>query len=109
MLLEDMVEEFGSEVVGPIATLPAALRIASDTSLDAAILDINVGGEVVFPVADVLHVRGVPLIFATGYGASVLPARFAGSRTLAKPFSFDTLADALQHALADQPCHVEVA
>jgi DNA-binding NtrC family response regulator len=89
--------------------LPAALRTASDTSLDAAILDINVGGEVVFPVADVLQERGVPLIFATGYGASVLPARFAGFRTLAKPFSFDTLADALQHALADQPCHVEVA
>jgi DNA-binding NtrC family response regulator len=109
MLLEDMVEDFGSEVVGPIASLRAALHTASDTSLDAAILDNTVGGEVVFPVADVLHERGVPVIFATGYGASVLPARFAGCRSLAKPLSFDMLADALQQVLADQPCHLELA
>jgi len=69
MLVEDMVLDFGSEVVGPAARMEEALRLASHANLDAAILDVNVGGAVVFPVADVLRGRGVPIIFATGYGS----------------------------------------
>ena len=69
MLVEEMVLDFGSEVVGPAAKMEEALRLASDASLDAAILDVNVGGAVVYPVADLLRARGVPIIFATGYGA----------------------------------------
>ena len=70
MLVEEMVLDFGSEVVGPAAKMGEALRLASDASLDAAILDVNVGGAVVYPVADLLRGRGVPIIFATGYGAA---------------------------------------
>ena len=76
MLVEEMVLDFGSEVVGPAAKMEEALRLASDASLDAAILDVNVGGAVVYPVADLLRARGVPIIFATGYGAGELPSRF---------------------------------
>jgi DNA-binding response OmpR family regulator len=71
-----MVLDFGSEVVGPAAKMEEALRLASDASLDAAILDVNVGGAVVYPVADLLRGRGVPIILATGYGAGELPSRF---------------------------------
>jgi DNA-binding response OmpR family regulator len=109
MLVEDMVLDFGSEVVGPAAKMEEALRLASHALLDAAILDVNVGGAVVFPVADVLRSRGVPIIFATGYGSSKLPTRFQNDPALAKPFSYEALAGALRTVLANQPCHVEAA
>ena len=109
MLVEDMILDFGSEVVGPVAQMNEALGLAREAELDAAILDINVGGAVVFPVAEVLRERGIPFIFATGYGSTGLPPRFLNSPTLPKPFSYDSLADALRVALAGQPCHTEAA
>ena len=74
-----------------------------------AILDVNVGGAAVFPVADLLRTRGVPVIFATGYGTSGLPARFENDPKLPKPFSYEELAKALRTVLTDQPCHSEAA
>jgi DNA-binding response OmpR family regulator len=109
LLVEDMVLDFGSEVVGPAAKMDEALRLASQADLDAAILDVNVGGEVVFPVADLLRGRGVPIIFATGYGAGGLPSRFENVSTLTKPFSYEALAEALRTVLANQACHTEAA
>jgi DNA-binding response OmpR family regulator len=109
MLVEDMVLDFGSEVVGPAAQMDEALNLARHAELDAAILDINVAGSVIFPVADVLRERGVPVIFATGYGSKALPVRFLGSPTLPKPFSYSTLAQALRTVLANKPCHTEAA
>ena len=109
MLVEEMVLDFGSEVVGPAAKMEEALRLASDASLDAALLDVNVGGTVVYPVADLLRGRGVPIIFATGYGAGELPSRFRNYAALSKPFSYDELAEALRTVLASQPCHTEAA
>jgi DNA-binding NtrC family response regulator len=109
ILIEDMILDFGSEVVGPAARLEEARRMAGSAELDAAILDINVGGAVVFPVADILQERGIPVIFATGYGATALPSRFHGSLTLSKPFSYQSLAEALRTALAAQPCHTASA
>ena len=106
MLVEEMVLDFGSEVVGPAAKMEEALRLASDASLDAAILDVNVGGAVVYPVADLLRARGVPIIFATGYGAGELPSRF---RNDSKPFSYEALAEALRSPLANRPCLTEAA
>jgi DNA-binding response OmpR family regulator len=109
MLFEDMVLEFGSEVVGPIAKIKDALDLARNVQLDAAILDINLGGAVIFPVADVLSERGIPFIFATGYGATSLPLRFRNSPALQKPFDYEALAEALRKILASQPCHTEAA
>src|SRR5215203_786951 len=88
------------------AKMDEALRLASQAPLDAAILDVNVGGAVVFPVAVVLHQR---IIFATGYGAGMLPSRFAHRPTLSKPFDYQSLTEALRTVLADQPCHTEAA
>jgi DNA-binding response OmpR family regulator len=109
MLVEDMVLDFGSEVVGPVANLNDAINLARSAELDAAILDINVGGSVIFPVADILTERGISLIFATGYGSKGLPPRFQNSPTLPKPFSYQSLAAALRAALKDQPCHAKAA
>jgi DNA-binding response OmpR family regulator len=109
MLFEDMVLEFGSEVVGPVARISDALDLARNAELDAAILDINLGGAVIFPVADVLRERGIPFIFATGYGATSFPPRFRDSPALQKPFNFEALAEALRKILASRPCHTEAA
>jgi CheY-like chemotaxis protein len=109
MLVEDMVLDFGSEIVGPASRIDEALRLAQHAELDAAILDINVGGALVFPVAEVLRERGIPVIFATGYGSEALPPRFRDNPSLPKPFKYQSLADALRKALADQPCHTAAA
>jgi len=70
MLVEDMILDFGSEVVGPAAQMEEALRLAQEAEQDAAILDLKLGGAVVFPVAEVLRNRTIPFIFATGYGSA---------------------------------------
>jgi len=109
MLVEDMVEEFGSEVVGPAARVEEALTLAKNAELDAAILDINVGGAVIFPVAHVLEARRIPIIFASGYRSTTLPARFKGTPVLSKPFSFLELSGALRAVLKNRPCHTKAA
>jgi CheY-like chemotaxis protein len=109
MLVEDMVLDFGSEVVGPVAKMDDAISLAKSAALDAAILDINVSGSVLFPVAEILSERGIPFIFATGYGSTGLPLRFRSHPTLPKPFSYQSLAEILHNVLANQPCHTEAA
>lgn len=99
MIIEDMIVDSGSEVVGPAAKLDHALTLALQADIDVGILDINVGGLVVFPVADVLRYRGIPFIFSTGYDAGALPMRFQGCPTLFKPFSYKNLIDMLQKVL----------
>jgi len=76
----------GYEVVGPIAGLDAALSVAARDDLDGAVLDLNLRGELVFPLAEQLQARGVPILFTTGYERDVLPASFAACFVLQKPF-----------------------
>ena len=72
MLLEDMLGELGCEVAAISTHLEQALQLARTLDIDLAILDINLRGTQSFPVADVLGVRSVPFLFATGYGARIL-------------------------------------
>lgn len=82
----------GAEVVGPIGTLASALQLLErHARLDAAVLDINLRGERVYPVADVLVERGVPFLFATGYDQAVIPDRFADITRCDKPPSLANL------------------
>ncbi|MFL7961997.1 response regulator [Pseudomonas kielensis] len=87
LLIEEMLEEFGCEVVASVARLAAACEIAGSVQVDLAILDVNLAGERVFPVADILRSRQIPFLFSTGYGASGLPAEYAARPVLHKPFS----------------------
>lgn len=100
MLIEDMVLDFGSEIVGPAARLDHALTLALQAEIDVGLLDINVDGSVVYPVADVLRFRGIPFIFVTGYDFKALPERFRGSPMLSKPFSYQHFTDTLRSVLA---------
>jgi CheY-like chemotaxis protein len=79
-------EESGVQVLGPVPTVKDALAlIAATPEIDAAVLDINLQDEMVFPVADALQARGVPFVFATGYEKAIIPQRFAGVRYCEKP------------------------
>lgn len=76
----------GCEVVGPMPTLEMALKAAVSEPLDAAVLDINLGGELIWPVALALEARGIPIVFATGYARTFpAPARFADAPWIEKP------------------------
>jgi CheY-like chemotaxis protein len=93
MMLEMMLSAFGCVVVGVAGTLSRALALATDEAvpLDGAVLDVNLGGEMVYPVAERLAKRGVPFVFCTGYGLAGLMANFAHVPTLAKPYQSDEL------------------
>ena len=101
MLLEDIVADLGAVLVGPATRIPKALEICEDASvgIDVAILDVNVGGSSVFPVADALTRRGVPFVFATGYGQGGLPDAWRDHPTLPKPFNQGQVEKALVQAL----------
>ena len=69
MCLEDMLEGFGCAIVGPAGRLIEGIALAENEALDAAVLDVNLGGDRSYPIADILARRGIPFVFATGYGA----------------------------------------
>ncbi|ACL61227.1 response regulator [Methylobacterium nodulans] len=94
--LQRQFEECGAEVLGPVPRVEEALAlIAATPQIDAAVLDINLQDEMVYPVADALQARGVPFIFATGYEKTAIPARYAGVRHYEKPFEVACIAQVL--------------
>ena len=97
MMLEGMLEDLGCRVVDWAGTVPAALSLAQDAEMDGALLDVNVGGKMVYPVADALAARGIPFVFVTGYGPTHAAAgRFPGVPVLKKPFEQVELERTLQ-------------
>lgn len=99
MYLEDLVAEQGHTPVGPAMRLDQALELARSETLDAALLDVNLGDAKSFEAAELLRERGVPIMFLTGYGASGLPEEWKGSPTLEKPFEPHHLSSALETLL----------
>jgi CheY-like chemotaxis protein len=100
MLLETILEDMGCTVVGPESNIDDGLIAATtEASLDAALLDVNVAGREVFPVADALRARGVPFVFSTGYGEAGLPEHWRGNPTIQKPFTEGAIRDALMKAM----------
>jgi CheY-like chemotaxis protein len=103
LLFEDMLLDLGCKVVGTACDFRRATELAQgDESIDVAILDVNLGGQLVFPVADILSRRGIPFLFATGMGAGGLPADWQGHCSVAKPMTMASLADALGCALRER-------
>jgi CheY-like chemotaxis protein len=97
-MAEDMLAELGATVIGPANTIAAGLALAEAEAIDVAVLDVNMDGERIDPVADVLSARSIPIVFATGYGDGALEgAREA--QVLDKPYTQEQLADALARAL----------
>ena len=90
MMVADMLEELGYTV---------SAEAGETSSFDVAILDVNVNGKVISPVADVIKARNRPFIFATGYGSSGLPEEYRDRPALQKPFQIETLSKAIDAAL----------
>jgi CheY-like chemotaxis protein len=91
MVESDALIELGYEVAGPFSRPPEALEAVKDGGLAAAILDINLGGTLVYPVAEELAARGIPFVFVTGYGTESIDRRFANVPVLQKPIDRDAL------------------
>jgi DNA-binding response OmpR family regulator len=100
MLIEDMLTSAGCVVAGPIPRLSDALDAVDRGTYDAAVLDVNLGGDRVYPVADALSRRNVPFVFITGYGTSGLPGEYAERPRLGKPFKMADLLDTLSSVVA---------
>jgi DNA-binding response OmpR family regulator len=98
--LEEDLTGFGFHVVGPFNTLPKALEAARREDFQAAVLDVNLNGTMVFPLADALVARGVPIVFLTGYGLAAIPERFRRLPRLAKPSDPAMIAKELRRLLA---------
>jgi CheY-like chemotaxis protein len=99
MMVADMLEELGYSVAAEAGEISEAIRLAETTEFDIAILDVNVNGKVISPVADVIQARNRPFVFATGYGAQGLPEMYRDRPTLQKPFQMETLAQVLATTL----------
>jgi CheY-like chemotaxis protein len=96
MVIEDVLQSIGSEIVGPAATLEKALKLAAEETFDVAILDVTIRGGKVYPVAELLAARGIPFLFASGYGDWVLPEALRDKPRLMKPFTAAALREQIE-------------
>lgn len=100
MMVEDMLMDLGCEIVGPFARLDHALSfVAAGSQVDLALLDVNLGGERSFPLAEALSARSVPFVFTTGYDESGMPDEWRSRPALRKPFMMHEMAAVLRKAL----------
>lgn len=100
MMLEDMLTDLGCQVVGPSINMDEALRTVQDPNIDLAILDLNLNGVSALPIAEMLRVRRVPIIFSTGYGvADGMSEQYKQFPTLAKPYDITDLKTVLSEVL----------
>lgn len=99
MMVADMLEDLGYGVAAEAGDIAEATKIAQTQAFDIAILDVNVNGRVISPVAELIQARNIPFVFATGYGVQGVPEEFRGRPTLQKPFQMDTLRDVLAKTL----------
>jgi CheY-like chemotaxis protein len=98
MLLQDMLADLGHTLAGEAGRIDEALMLAKQCEFDLAILDVNLNGQPISPVVEVLVARGLPFVFATGYGQRGVPEPYRKSPTLQKPFQSDALARAIEAA-----------
>ena len=96
--IETMLEEMGCKVVASVPRLVRALDLASRLDFDLAVLDINLAGEVVYPLAFRLAARGIPFLFSTGYSTSTLPPELRDRPILKKPVMLASLKRAVAMA-----------
>ena len=101
MMVADMLEELGYRVSAEAGEIGEAVKLAQTADFDFAILDVNVNGKVISPVADLIKARNRPFIFATGYGSSGLPEEYRDRPALQKPFQLETLARMIDATLKD--------
>ena len=100
---EEMLRDMGCLVIGPATNMAAALQMAREEELDAALVDINIRGGKAFPVLRILHDRGVPFLLTSGYADWSMPEEWQAQPRLAKPYTPNQLRESLIGLLAGQP------
>lgn len=108
MLLEDFLDELGYAIVGPFARIEDALARLEEGGIDGALLDVNLDGERSYPIAEALAARGLPFVFVTGYGEAGIEPAFRDRPVVQKPFTQDSLRQALAK-LSFGPCDAPTA
>jgi CheY-like chemotaxis protein len=103
MMVADMLVELGYSVAAEAGEISEAMKLAQSADFDIAILDVNVNGKMISPVAELIHARNRPFIFATGYGSSGLPEEYRDRPALQKPFQLETLARVIETTLKAWP------
>jgi CheY-like chemotaxis protein len=98
MLLQDMLTDLGYTLAGEAGRIDEALELAKEGQFDVAILDVNLNGQSISPVVEILIERGLPFVFATGYGQRGVPEPYRQTPTLQKPFEVEALALAIEAA-----------
>lgn len=99
MMMKEMLIYIGYNVIGPLHTPTAALEAVAQGGIDCAILDLNLGGEASYPIADELAARAVPFIFLTGYDKEAVDRRYATISLLQKPVDEQSLRQSLSGLL----------
>ena len=103
MNLQDNLEIAGSIVVGPAPSVEKAVEcIQSEPHIDAAVVDVNLGGKLAFPVAELLQDRHIPFVFTSGYEDKALRTRFPEVKNCLKPYLFSKVEEALGDAILNQ-------
>jgi DNA-binding response OmpR family regulator len=101
MSLQDALESAGSFVLGPAPSVDKAIKtIESEDHIDAAVLDVNLGGALAYSVADKLIARKIPFVFTSGYDDNVLRIRYAHVKNCPKPYLFRVIEEALLEAMS---------
>jgi CheY-like chemotaxis protein len=98
MLLQGMLTDLGHTVAAEAGAINEAMTLAKQAEFDLALLDVNLNGEPITPVVEILIERGVPFVFASGYGKSGVPEPYRAAPALQKPFQIEALAAAIAAA-----------
>jgi CheY-like chemotaxis protein len=106
-LIEDMLADLGCAVIGPASSVNQALAMIDAEATDAAVLDLNLNGQMSYPVADALAAHGVPFAISTGYDKDTLPHDYRACPVLQKPVQRSELSDALAKLLTPKEPSVE--
>ncbi len=99
LMIEDLLHELGCNTIGPCGNVETALEAARTERLDLAVLDVNLDGEKVYPVAMLLAERNIPFLFVSGYGEEAIPDDHSAWKVCTKPFRGDDLATMMSAAL----------
>jgi len=102
-VLEESLREVGCEVVGPYARLPEALDAVPEAHIDIAVLDLNIRGELVSPLADQLRQRGVPFVLTSGYQGRDIPSSLQGAHLVRKPYTSEDMLEHLAAVVSEIP------
>jgi CheY-like chemotaxis protein len=108
-LLGDMLAELDCAVVGPASSVNQALAMIDAEAIDAAVLDVNLDGQMSYPIADALAARGVPFVFSTGYDRDTLLDGYRTFSVLQKPFHRSELSDTLVKLLTPKEPNADSA